>query len=477
MQYAIVDIETTGTYAAANSITEIAIHVFDGEKIVSSFESLVNPLQPIPRYIQSFTGITDEMVRYAPTFDEIAENILEVLKGKVFVAHNVNFDYSFIKSHLGSAGYEFNEKKLCTVRMSRKILPGFPSYSLGNLCHSLSISLINRHRAGGDASATVVLFKKLLEADKENHILNSLRRDSKEQILPPNVPKKDFIQLPSLPGVYYFHNHKGKIIYVGKAVNIKKRVTSHFSNNSDSRQKQHFLKHTYSITCQPCATELMACILESTEIKKFWPVFNSSQKKREDVFGIYSYTDQNGYLRLAIEKNKQQLKPLYSFHYLADGHAIMRKLINEYALCNRFCSMEKGTDACSGINEKTCKGACEHRETAEIYNERVVQAINSLSAKPSFVIVEDGYNPFEQACVLVWNGKFYGMGCVPNDKDPSDFSVLKDYIKPYRESSFTRNLVHNYASRFPSKVKIVSSGVLENLAPVKSNFSLQGSMF
>ena len=151
MQYAIVDIETTGTYAAANSITEISIHVLDDDRVVDVFETLINPQQPIPRYIQSFTGITNEMVRNAPGFNDVAEKIYQCLKGKVFVAHNVNFDYSFIKSHLGSAGLEFNEKKLCTVRLSRKLFPGFPSYGLGNLCHSLGISLNNRHRAGGDA--------------------------------------------------------------------------------------------------------------------------------------------------------------------------------------------------------------------------------------------------------------------------------------------------------------------------------------
>ena len=477
MQYAIVDIETTGTYAAANSITEISIHVLDDDRVVDVFETLINPQQPIPRYIQSFTGITNEMVRNAPGFNDVAEKIFDCLKGKVFVAHNVNFDYSFIKSHLGLAGLEFNEKKLCTVRLSRKLFPGFPSYGLGNLCHSLGISLNNRHRAGGDAAATAILFKKLLAADTQNIILNSLRRDSKEQVLPPNLSEKDFAKLPTLPGVYYFHNHKGKVIYVGKALNIRKRVNSHFSNNSDSRQKQHFLKHTHSISYQSCATELMACILESAEIKKLWPVFNSSQKRREDVYGIFTYTDQNGYTRLAIEKNKQPLKPVYRFHNLVDGHAILRRLINEYSLCPKLCSLQNGIIECTGLSEKTCMGACEKKEIPDRYNERVQQAIHSLTTQPSFVIVEDGHNPFEQACILVWNGKFYGMGSVPNDKDPADIMVLKDFIKPFKESSFTHNLVHNYASRFPYKVKPVSNEIILE-PPVKLEaFGIQGSIF
>src|SRR5262249_30467099 len=144
----------------------------------------------------------------------------------------------------------------------------------------------DRHRAGGDTEATVQLFRLLLEKDKEQHIQKSLSRTSKEQTLPPNVPKEHFDQLPYTPGVYYFHNEKGKVIYVGKANNIRYRVSSHFSNNSESRQKQNFMKHIHSISFQSCATELMACILESAEIKKRWPIFNHSQKRWEDVYGI-----------------------------------------------------------------------------------------------------------------------------------------------------------------------------------------------
>ena len=221
----------------------------------------------------------------------------------------------------------------------------------------------------------------------------------------------------------------------------------------------------------------MACILESAEIKKLWPVFNSSQKRREDVYGIFTYTDQNGYTRLAIEKNKQPLKPVYRFHNLVDGHAILRRLISEYSLCPKLCSLQNGIIECTGLSEKTCMGACEKKEIPESYNERVQQAIHSLTTQPSLVIVEDGHNPFEQACILVWNGKFYGMGSVPNDKDPADIMVLKDFIKPFKESSFTHNLVHNYASRFPYKVKPLSNEIILE-PPVKLEaFGIQGSIF
>lgn len=215
--YAIVDIETTGGYAAANGIIEISVQVSDGSQIVETYETLVNPGQVIPRYIQALTGISNEMVQDAPRFEAVAEKVFTILQGNIFVAHNVNFDHSFVKNHLEAYGYSLQVKKLCTVRLARQIFPGFPSYSLGNICHALEIPMSDRHRAGGDAKATVELFHRMLQADAQGFIKASLLRNSKEQTLPPNVPKDHFEQLPNTPGVYYFQDGKGKVIYVGKS--------------------------------------------------------------------------------------------------------------------------------------------------------------------------------------------------------------------------------------------------------------------
>lgn len=450
--YAIVDIETTGSYAAANGITEISIHVHDGTTVVEKFETLINPGQPIPYYIQAMTGINDKMVATAPRFEEVAEKIYNILHDKIFIAHNVNFDYSFINSHLKECGFDLNSKKLCTVRLSRKIFPGFPSYSLGKLCESLNIKINDRHRAGGDTAATVKVFELLLKNDKEQHIQKSLQRNSKEAILPPNVPKEHFNQLPYTPGVYYFHNEKGKVVYVGKANNIRYRVNSHFSNNSESRQKQNFMQHVYAISYQSCGTELMSCILESTEIKKRWPIFNSSQKRWEDVYGIFTYEDQNGYQRLAIDKNRKRLNPVYTFHYLVDGHAIIRKLIKDFNLCPKLCFIQKDPGKCEGIIEEYCFGGCEQLEQATIYNERVKKACATLRSQPSFAIIDKGINGDDQSCILVREGTFYGMGYIPADVPITNPDSLKDYLTTYRENSFIRNLVNGYAARFPSKV-------------------------
>ena len=457
--YAIVDIETTGSYAAANGITEISIYIFDGNTVTEKFETLINPRQPIPYFITAMTGISDKMVANAPAFEEVAEKIFNLLQDKIFIAHNVNFDYSFVKSHLKEAGFELNSQKLCTVRLSRKILPGYPSYSLGKLCQSLGIKINDRHRAGGDAAATVKIFQLLLQNDKEQHIQVSLRRDSKESILPPNVPKEHFNQLPYTPGVYYFHNEKGKVVYVGKANNIRYRVNSHFSNNSESRQKQNFMQHVHAISFQSCGTEMIACILESTEIKKRWPVFNSSQKRWEDTYGIFLYEDQNGYLRLAIDKNRKRLNPVYTFHYLVDGHAIIRQLIKDFNLCPKLCFMQKDISKCEGINDGYCHAACEQQESPSDYNKRVQQATDSLRSKASFAIIDKGINGDDQSCILMCEGAFYGMGYIPAGVQITNPDLLKDYLTIYKENSFIRNLVNGYAARFPDKVVVFENSM------------------
>jgi len=444
--FAIVDIETTGGYAAANSITEISIRVFDGENELEHFQTLIDPCQPIPYYIQAMTGITDAMVSKAPKFSEVAPRVAALLKERIFIGHNVNFDYSFVKAQLNDEGYELDCRKLCTVRLSRKIFPGFNSYSLSKLSNSLGITIRDHHRAGGDTEATLAIFRLLLANDKDKHIEKSLQRNSKESILPPNVPKEQFEKLPYTPGVYYFHNEKGRIVYVGKANNIRYRVNSHFSNNSDSRQKQNFMKHVHAISFKACGTELMASILESTEIKRLWPVFNSSQKRWEDVYGIFLYEDQNGYHRLAIDKNRKRLNPVHTFHFLVDGHAILRKLVRDHDLCPRLCYLQK-----EGACAPGCKGACEQKESPILYNQRVAAATTALKTLPSFAIIDKGLNGEDRSCILVSEGKFYGMGYISASADPSREQLMNE-LTAYHENSFVRNIVYSYAARFPDKV-------------------------
>ena len=225
--YAIIDIETTGLSPAIEKITEIAIYLHDGEKITDSYSTLINPERRISPYITQLTGITNEMVEDAPKFWEIAKDIITLTENRTFVAHNASFDYNFIRSEFKSLGYNFSRDRLCTVKLSRKIIPGFKSYSLGNLCNSLHIIVNDRHRAMGDAFATVKLFELLLTKDK------SLGKKTNTKFY--NIEASKIASLPEEAGVYYFYNQQGDIIYIGKSKDIRARVFSHFNNETTGK--------------------------------------------------------------------------------------------------------------------------------------------------------------------------------------------------------------------------------------------------
>lgn len=444
MIYAIVDIETTGGYAASNGITEIAVFVHDGTKVIDHFETLVNPMQPIPYFIQTMTGITNEMVADAPSFEEVAAQLFALLNDKVFIAHNVNFDYSFLKQQLQQCGYELSAKKLCTVRLTRKVFTTLPSYSLGNICRSLQIPIENRHRAGGDAWATVQLFEMLLRNNAQPHIEQFLKKSSKEQYLPLHLPKEQIEKLPRKPGVYYFRNQKGKVIYVGKAKSLKQRISSHFTHNGAGRQKQEFIRNVHDISYQLCGTELMAAVLEETEIKRLWPIYNTSRKQISLQYGLYVFEDQRGYARLAIERKLKHLRPVHTFGLLWDGYRLLWKMIERHRLSPRLCFVDKTRDA----DECT-----EEYDEPAVYNQRVEQALQTLHDElPTFAVLGEGVEDGQQSCLLIEKGKFYGMGYVPLEMKLKDVGKLKKVLTPYHDNDFIRDMIYRYAETNPQQM-------------------------
>jgi DNA polymerase-3 subunit epsilon len=451
--YAIVDIETTGGHASANGITEIAICIHDGKKVVKRFQTLVNPQREIPIYISALTGITNEMVQSAPPFEDVAADIYHLIHGKIFVAHNVNFDYSFVRYHLAAAGYDLQLNKLCTVRLGRKILPGLPSYSLGRLCRHLGIGNEARHRAAGDAEATAELFTLLINSDTEGHIKQALKQNSKEQVLPANLPKKDVEQLPYSPGVYYFHDQKGKVIYVGKAKNIKKRVSSHFTGNNPGLQRQEFLRNIHQVSYQVCGTELIAFVLEAIEIKRLWPKYNRSLKRFENAYCLYAFEDQRGYTRLAVDKRRKFSDVIYTCNSLLDGYNLLNKLIEAFGLCPKLCFIQTNTAACTGAASSQC--ACEGVESVEDYNKKVNNAIDQLKlALPTYAIRDEGRTGDEHSCILVEKGQFYGMGYISHYFDANNVQQLKNYLTPYPGNDYIKNIVSSYATRYPDRMVV-----------------------
>lgn len=452
--YAIVDIETTGGYAEANGITEIAIFVHDGSRVVDSFCTLIDPGRPIPNYISGFTGITNEMVEKAPSFENVAHRVFEMLEHRVFVAHNVNFDYSFIRNQLAQSGYHLQAKKLCTVRYSRKIYPGLSSYSLGNICAHLGISISSRHRAGGDAEATVKLLENLLATDDGSVLKSFLKRGSKEYMLPPNLPREQFDTLPEKTGVYYFHDETGKVIYVGKAVNLRKRVGQHFSGQSTGSKRQDFMREIHAITYTEYATELMALIQESIEIKKHWPRHNRAQKHLDYAYAIYQYEDQNGYLHLCIDRIRKMVKPLTTFRTRAEATERLQKLTLEFDLCPKFCHLTESSSTC---NDQVCRGACRQEESVYLYNQRAGEAICALEWADSYAIIGKGRMEDEVSCILIDQGRFYGMGYISGQSPEPNIDSLREVIQPQRENFFIRELIDSDAlAKWGRKIKLVT---------------------
>ncbi len=458
--YAIVDIETTGGYHLSHRITEIAVLIHDGKKVVDKFQSLINPEQVIPSYITSLTGINNQMVENAPKFYEVAKDIMLLTKDCVFVAHSVNFDYSFIRQEYKSLGGDFTRKKLCTVRMSRKIFPGFPSYSLGNLCQSLGIKIRNRHRAFGDAEATVEVFERLLENDSAGIIQKAVGRNSREATLPPHLPSEVFEKLPEDTGVYYFHDAKGKVIYVGKAVDIKKRVISHFTG---SGKRLSFMDHIHDITFTVTGSELIALLLESDEIKKLWPIYNQAQKRTRGAFGLFAYHDQAGVHRLQLGRMVKGMLPLATFNSFESGRSKVFEMIKEFELCPACCGMQKTNGACFDHQVKKCKGVCASKEKVPKYNKRVAKALKELEVEfGDLLITDEGRTVDEKAIVGVEKGVYKGFGYVENEVQIRTVEEAADYITDYQDNTDVRRIIRGWTDQTPPLKGVAQPGDVSN---------------
>ena len=455
--YAIVDIETTGGYSSKNCITEIAIILHNGSEVEGKFQTLINPEKPIDKYVQGMTGITNAMVAAAPKFEDVAQNIYNLLCNRVFVAHNVNFDYSFVKQHLKTAGFDIDLPKICTIQMARKIFPGLPKYGLGHLCYHFNIANEARHRAIGDATATTELFLKMLVNDTNGEIAKLTKRRKQSQYLPPNLQTGIIDKMPSLPGVYYFRNNKEKIVYVGKAINLKKRVSSHFSNNKSTKQKQDFLRNVYDITWQNFSSNLTASVFESIEIKRLWPIYNKSQKHYERQYGIFMFEDSKGYQRLAIDNKKKVLQPLATFQLLVEARQTLFALCDEYKIEPYMFFLSREIP--------------ENLQLTKTHNKKIETIIELFKQAKKTYLVHDGAMYY----LLVEEGKFYGMGRVENldelidekvknkktkpknniDKQEARNNVIekiKELLTPYPENLIVQSYINNFIVKHPENV-------------------------
>lgn len=442
--FAVIDVETTGGGINGNRLTEICVVLLQGDKVIDKYTSLINPEKEIPRYITGLTGIDNAMVADAPKFHEVAKKVEEITRDAIFVAHNVNFDYNVLRNEFLDLGFDYTRRKLCTVRLSRKLIPGLFSYSLGRLCDSINIPISNRHRAEGDTDATVILFQRLLSLDKDFRVINSfLHARSRQATLPPHIEAEQIHNLPESPGIYLFKDRQHKVIYAGKAINIKKRVISHFY---DRMSKEYQLgQETYHIDYETTGNELIALLLESECIRKYYPVFNRAQKRPGPVYQIVSYLNQKGVLQLALERTTKSRESIGTFYSRALAQEKLEYLCREFKLCPKYCSLQANVEECSHYEIVSCEGICSGKEEVAAYNEKVTAAITSLEKESStYVIKGKGRSFEEESFVLVKDGKYQGFGYIGQHEQVSTLRDFEPFIKRQPATYHTHKILSNY---------------------------------
>lgn len=449
-RYAIVDIETTGGLVKRDKITEIAIVLHDGEKVIDQYQTLINPERSIPSFITGLTGITDDMVADAPLFCEVAKDIVLKTEGAVFVAHNARFDYGFLREEFARLGYAYTRKQLCTVRLSKKLLPQLKSHSLDALIRHFSLEVDKRHRALDDALATAEVFRRIrLMGDGEKEMSDIINLGIKEARLPSSI-SLDFIHnLPEAAGVYYFHGADGQVIYVGKSIHIKKRVIQHFSEISNKSSKLYQRVHdiTYTLT----GSELIAQLLENAEIKKLQPEINRAQRRKSFPYAIYYYFDDHGYLQMKIRKKNRIDAPGTAaiLHELPDHHsaaAYLRSLTDRYALCMKKTDIDTGPGPCFYHQVGKCYGACIGLEDPDAYNSRVREAVAATQQHfdEDFALVDQGRTPGEISILLISKGRVMGWGYTEQDTRISHVNDVIDIIQARPSLPEDRKFVAHY---------------------------------
>ncbi len=431
MEFAIVDIETTGGSIKDGGITEVAVLIHNGEEIIHTYQTLLNPERGIPTYITGLTGIDNQMVYNSPKFEDIADELWELLVGRVFVAHNVSFDFGFIRESFLRTGRELKSQKLCTVRLGRKIYPGLRSYSLGSLCENRKIPNESRHRAMGDARATAILFDGMIK-ERPDMVFSSLKRNSGESFLPPNFSFQRFMEIPESCGVYYMLNAKGKVIYVGKALNIKERFKGHFSGQVQPKIKQQLKDEVTDIQWNITGSEFMALLIEAMEIKRLWPKFNSSLKIPKTVWGLFTYQDGTGYLRFQIAKQTKSLRPLETFFSGEEALSFLKLGVEKYRLCSKLSGIRKVS--CKLVLDPVCQGACESEEEVFEYNSRAGEFVESIKKSRGTIRVElDGRVPGEKAFCFFEGGMLVKYGFVVEGELESE---KIEVVKPIPETFY-----------------------------------------
>lgn len=402
------------------------------------------------------------MLRNAPKFYEVAKRIVEITEGTILVAHNAQFDYRILRTEFRRLGFDFSKETLCTVELAKDLMPEEDSYSLGKLTRSLGIPVSDRHRADGDAQATVKLFKMLLAKDlNKNIIKEAIRLEPKYQMEPKLLDILD--SLPSITGVYYMHNKDGDIIYIGKSKNIRKRVNQHFTSTNHKSKKMQL--QVAAVTYEETGSELVALLKESEEIKRNKPFFNRALKRTIFSHGLFSFPDDNGYLNLKVAHINKNGTPIITFSNMRSAKSFITKLVDEHNLCQKLSGLHYTSSNCFNYTIKQCQGACIDEEHFEDYNKRVLNIIDYYTFEnQNMVIVDRGRAIDERSAVLIENGIFKGIGFYNLNYQINNLEVLQNIITPMEHNRDTQHIIQTYLRRKRHKLKIVNLNNHEKLS-------------
>ncbi len=419
----------------------------DGEKVIDEYITLLDPQIPIPPFIVQLTGISDEMVRNAPKFYEIAKDIVEFTRDCVFVAHNVAFDYGVIREEFKSLGYDYRLPHLCTVRASRYIIPGHDSYSLGKLSRSLGIEITARHRAGGDALATAHLFGMLYDKTGGD-FKNFVTQEINPKQLHPNLSLEDLEAIPNKTGVYKFFNEFNQLIYIGKSVHLRKRVDQHLKNTKTKKGIQ-MQKEIARVEVELTGSELIALLQESYLIKTHQPVYNRMLRRNSFPYGLYHYVDNSGYERLYIDRtSRHQEIPVTSFTTKKEGTVFLERMVERYDLCMKLCDLYQSSSACFRYTVKNCLGACIQEEANVSYNRRVQCMIDDVTLRSGkYFIVDKGRTKQEKSLIKIENGCLIGMGYAPFDFKRNPIEHWDNYLDLYEDNRDSRTILKLFLSK------------------------------
>lgn len=433
----ILDCETTGGRAKYHRIIEIGLLVIENGRLIDKWQTFINPETPLPSFIQKLTGITPKMLNNAPIFSEIADILHKKLDNRILVAHNARFDYSFLKSEFNRIGINYSTKPLCSVKLSRNLYPQFKRHGLSEIIKRFKLPIENRHRALDDAQMVYGFFIKTSAIYSADEIAACCKQLAKRTTLPPLLDPEEVNRIPNIAGVYYFYAQNGELLYVGKSINLRNRVLSHFSADYTNAKEFQMCQKIAHVDFEITPSDFGAQIRESHQIKALSPLYNRRLRKTRKLYQLKSSVDERGYIKLATEavcSSAPSDQQFGLFRSPRQATAQLEKLADQYFLCHQLIGLEKSSKnnkPCFRSQLKKCFGACCSAEPPEQYNQRLTAAIERYQIQTwpyqNAIMIEESCSQGQTAFHIIDHWRYIAKLAVPEDIYDLGYQVLKNH--------------------------------------------------